>query len=159
MRFTLTRSAITTGVAALAGAATAAAILVAVPASAKPAAPASSAQVVLVQCNGKGAVKPATYDAPFCNPSNQLFSGLKWTSWKSNAFGNGSLKVNNCVPNCASGKYINFPILVVLWGAKAWPHHSGREYFSEFTLIFTGKHPQGIKTDTQTFKLSATGAP
>jgi len=159
MRFTRTRTVVTAGVAALAGAATAAAILVAVPASARPAAPSSSQPVVLVQCNGTGVVKPTTYDPPFCMSSSQFISGLKWTSWKSNAFGSGTFKLNNCNPSCAGGKYVSYPILVVLWGAKSWPHHSGRQYFSRLTWIFTGKHPQGIKTAAQTFSLSATGAP
>jgi hypothetical protein len=161
MRFTRTRTVITAGVAALAGAATAAAILVAVPASAKPAAHAAPASqpVVLVQCNGTGVVKPTTYDPPFCMPSSQFISGLSWTSWSGNAFGSGTLKVNSCNPNCASGKYLKFPILVVLWGAKSWPHHSGRQYFSELTWIFTGKRPSGVKTAAQTYSLSATGAP
>jgi hypothetical protein len=164
MRFTRTRTVITAGVAALAGAATAAAIVLAVPASAKPAAPAAHAAPatsvpVLVQCNGKGAVGPTSIDPPFCMPSSQFISGLKWTSWKSNAFGSGTLEVNSCNPSCAAGKYNKFPILVVLWGAKAWPHHSGSQYFSQLTWILTGKRPHGAKTAAQTYKLSATGAP
>src|SRR5580692_2022417 len=149
MRFTRTRTAVTVAVAALAGAATATAILVAIPASAKPAAPAANVPV-LVQCNGTGAVGPTSYDPPFCMPSSQFISGLKWTSWKSNAFGSGTLKVNNCNPSCAAGKYDKFPILVVLWGAKAWPHHSGSQYFSQLTWILTGKRPHGAKSPTQT---------
>jgi hypothetical protein len=165
MRFTRARYAITAGVAVLAGAATAAAIVVAVPASAKPAAPAaptaptSSPSVVLVQCNGTAVVKPTSYDPPFCMPSSQFISGLSWTSWKSNAFGAGTLKVNSCNPSCAAGKYDKFPILVVLWGAKSWPHHSGRQYFSRLTRIFTGKRPRAAKTAAQTYDLSPTGAP
>jgi hypothetical protein len=91
-------------------------------------------------------------------PSSQYIAGLSWTSWKSNAFGSGTLKVNDCVPNCATGKYIKYPILVVLWRAQSWPRHSGK-YFSRLTWIFTGKRPQGQKVAAQTFNLSATGAP
>jgi hypothetical protein len=158
MRLTRTRSLVAAGAVALAGAATAA-VLVAVPASAKPTIPASSHPAVLVECSGKGLVKPTKYDAPFCMPSSQYISGVSWTNWQTNAFGAGTFKVNSCNPSCASGKYINYAILVVLWRAEPWTHHSGQKYFSRMTVIFTGKRPQGTHTAAQTFDLSATGAP
>jgi hypothetical protein len=157
MRLTRSRSIFAAGVVAVAG--TAAAVLVAVPASAKPAAPASPRPVVVVNCAGQGVVKPTTFDPPFCMPSSQFVSGLSWVSWRSNAFGSGTLEVNSCNPSCASGKYLKFPILVVLWGAKSWPQHSGRQYFSRLTWIFTGKRPQPVKTAAQTYDLLPTGAP
>jgi hypothetical protein len=157
MRLTRTRSLLAAGALALAG--TAAAVLVAVPASAKPSAPASSHPVVLVQCSGQGVVKPTSYDPPFCMPSSQYLAALNWTSWKTSAFGSGTLKVNSCIPSCAAGKYIKYPVLLVLWRAQAWPHHAGRQYFSRMTWIFTGKRPKVVHTAAQTFDLSATGAP
>ena len=54
-----------------------------------------SSQVVLVNCSGHGQVRPAGYD-PSCMPSSELVTGLKWTSWRSVAFGSGVLKVNDC---------------------------------------------------------------
>jgi len=86
-------------------------------------------------------------------PSQQYISGLSWTSWKSVAFGSGTLKVNNCTPSCAHGKYIKYPILVVLWRAQPWPHHAGRQYFSRLTWILTGKRPPGAHTAAQTYFL------
>jgi len=131
-----------------------AAALIAVPASATPPAPANPPPVVLVNpCPpGQGLFKPSTYDNG-CMASQEFVSGLSWTSWKSVAFGSGALKVNNCNPSCAMGRYVKFPILVVLWRARPWPHHAGRQYFSRLTWIFTGKRPSVVHTAAQTFSL------
>jgi hypothetical protein len=150
MRLTPARAFLAAGLAAATSVATAA-VLIAVPASAKPA---STRPVVLVNpCPpGQGQVKPSTYDIG-CMASQEFISGLSWTSWKSVAFGSGTLKVNNCNPSCAMGKYAKFPILVVLWRAKPWPNHAGRQYFSRLTWIFTGKRPSVVHVAAQTFTL------
>jgi hypothetical protein len=113
--------------------------------------------VVLVNCAGAGQVRPAGYDIG-CMPSSELVVGLKWTSWRSAAFGSGVLKVNDCTPTCAQGTYIKYPILVVLWRARPWPRHAGREYFSRLTWIFTAQRP-GHTPAAQTFTLPASGQP
>jgi hypothetical protein len=159
MRLTRTRTIFTAGVAALASMAATAAVLVTVPASAKSESPASSSSVVLVQCTGTGAVKPSTSQEPGCMQSGEFISGMSWKVWQSSSFGSGTLEVNNCDPSCAGGKYVKYPVLLVLWGAKAWPHHSGRQYFTRLTWIFTGKRPPGSKTTSQTFNLTANGLP
>jgi hypothetical protein len=149
MKLTRTRSFLAAGLVAVAGTATAA-VLIAGPASARPAAPVSTHPVVLVACpGGPGFVKPATYDIG-CMPSSEFISGLTWTSWKSVAFGSGTLKVNS---GGATGKYVKFPILVVLWRAQPWPHHAGRQYFSRLTWIFTGKRPSVVHVAAQTLFL------
>lgn len=153
MRLTRARSFLAAGLVAATSLATAA-VLIAGPASAKPAAASSPRPVVLVNpCPpGQGLVKPSTYFNG-CMASQEFVSGLRWTSWKSTAFGSGTLKVNNCNPNCAMGKYNKFPILVVLWRAQPWPHHAGRQYFSRLTWIFTAKRPAGAHETAQTFRL------
>lgn len=157
MRLKSARTAIAAGLATAAGAA-AAIVLVAGPASAGAAVPASAKPVALVNCNGSALVKPGTYDV-FCMPSQQSISGLSWTSWKSTAYGSGTLKVNNCTPSCAAGHFVKYPILVVLWRAAPWPHHAGRQYFSRLTWIFTGKHPSSVHTPAQTFTLPSGAQP
>jgi hypothetical protein len=117
---------------------------------------AGSIQVVLVNnCNGHGLVKPGTYDLPGCMGSSEYLAGLKWVSWKSVGYGSGDFAVNSCTPTCASGKYVRYPILTVLWGAKPWPKHSGKYYFSRLTVIFTGKAPLKGKPAAQTTVLPA----
>src|SRR6185437_1877616 len=144
------------GLATAASAATAV-VLVAGPASAGPTASAGS-QVILVNCNGGGLVKPATYDVG-CMPSQEFVSGLSWTSWKSTAYGSGTLKVNNCTPSCAAGHFVRFPILVVLWRAVPQPHHASQKYFSRLTWIFTGKRPSVVHTPAQTLTLPGSAQP
>ena len=135
----------------MAAAATAAGAVLAGPASA------ASSQVVLVNCTGAGQVRPAGYDIG-CMPSNELVTGLRWTSWSSAAFGSGILKVNNCTPTCAQGTYVKYPILVVLWRPEPRPGHPGQAYFSRLTWIFTGQRP-GHAPTAQTFALPASGHP
>ena len=129
----------------LAVAAAASGVALAGPASAAP------SQVVLVNCGGVGQVRPAGYDIG-CMPSNELVTGLTWTSWRSVAFGSGTLEVNDCTPTCAQGKYIKYPILVVLWRAERWSKHPGQNYFSRLTWIFTGNRPGRVPA-AQTFVL------
>ena len=145
MRFNRARLALAGGLMAIA--ATAGGVVLAGPASA------GSSQVVLVNCGGVGQVRPAGYDIG-CMPSNELVTGLTWTSWRSVAFGSGTLEVNDCTPTCAQGKYIKYPILVVLWRAEPWSKHPGEQYFSRLTWIFTGNRP-GRVSAAQTFVLPA----
>ncbi|HEY7145849.1 MAG TPA: hypothetical protein VH637_16530 [Streptosporangiaceae bacterium] len=135
MRFTRTRVLLTAGLLAVAGAASAT-VVAASPASAAP------SPVVTVDCAGHGQVRPARLDSFGCMPSQQLLAGLRWTSWRSSAFGHGYLEVNNCTPTCAQGRFVRFPVLTVLWRARPWPRHQGRMYFSRLTWIYTGKRPQ-----------------
>jgi hypothetical protein len=95
-----------------------------------------------------------------CMPSNELVTNLSWVSWRSVAYGSGTLGVNNCTPSssCGPSKYTKYPILTVLWGVKPWPHHQGRDYFSKLTWIFTGKRPTRTPV-TQTFTLPDTAQP
>jgi len=155
MRLTRPRVAMAAGLMALAATVTTT-VLAAGPASARPAAPHAS-QVVLVACTGKGQVKPAEYaNVLGCMTSQEDITGLKWTSWTSVAFGNGTFKVNSCIPSCAAGKYIKYPILVVLWRAESWPKHLGQRYFSRMTWIFTAKRPARTPV-SQTLTLPSTG--
>jgi len=148
MRLTRARVLLAAGLLAVTGT-VGGTVLAAAPASA------GSTQVVVVNaCNGHGQVRPTGYD-PGCMASQEFMTGLKWVSWRSVAYGSGTFKINNCVPSCAQGKYISYPILTVLWRAKIWPKHAGQEYFSRMTVIFTGKPPHGPAA--QTLTLPATG--
>jgi hypothetical protein len=134
-------------------------VVAAAPASAGPAAPASAHQVVLVQCNGAGKVKPSATQQPACMLSSEYIPKLNWTSWTTHAFGTGVFAVNNCTPSssCGPSKYTRYPILIVLWKAAAWPKHAGHDYFTRMTIIFTGngkRAPKGVPA-VQTFKLLA----
>ena len=148
MRLTRMRTAVTAGVLAVAGTGTAVA-LAASPASAGPVV---APKLVLVNaCTGAGQVRPGKYE-PGCMPSSEYFTGLKWVSWHSAAYGSGTLKVNNCDPSssCGPSKFTKYPVLTVLWRAEARPGHPGQDYFSRLTFIFTGKRPHGPAAQTMT---------
>ena len=149
MRLTRVRALIAVGLVASAATITGTAL-------AASAAPASSRVVLVNQCSGKGQVRPseATLPLPGCMPSNEFIGNPKWTSWRSVAFGSGNLEVNSCTPSCAAGKYIKYPILIVLWRAQRW--QGGGRYFSRVTLIFTGKKPRhSAVTQTITWPAAA----
>lgn len=149
MRFNRVRIMLGAGVVTVA-AATAMTALAAAPASAHPAAISSAVAkakpVVLVnQCSGKGQVKPSpTIPLPECMPSSVFIGKASWTSWASVAFGAADLEVNNCTPSCAGGKFIKYPILIVLWRAEPWAGKKGEDYFSRMTWIYTGKRPNRV---------------
>jgi hypothetical protein len=113
---------------------------------------AGGSPVVLVDCAGHGQVRPAGYDVG-CT-ANELLARLHWASWRQAAFGSGVLKVDNCTPTCAHGRYIRYPVLTVLWRARPWPQHAGRAYFSRLTWIFTGQRPRHARA-AQTLTLPA----
>ncbi len=145
----LNRLGIIAAVAGLAASGVVAGIVVAVtPASAGPASAAAAKVVLVNECTGKGQVQPKSFD-PGCMPSNSYITSMSWTSWGSVAFGHATFKINNCTPSCAQGKYVSYPILTVLWRARSWPGHTGREYFTRLTVIFTGAHhPHGPAAQT-----------
>jgi len=130
-------------------------VVAAAPASAGPASAAAARVVLVNQCSGKGQVRPHPNIAlPGCMPSNEGIGKVSWTSWGSTAFGKGDLEVNSCTPTCASGKYIKYPILIVLWRARPW--QGGGRYFSRMTWIYTGKRPRhAAVTHTLTWPAAA----
>ncbi|HEX9624312.1 MAG TPA: hypothetical protein VF979_08045 [Streptosporangiaceae bacterium] len=101
----------------------------------------------------------AAAHAPPIAPRQEFVAGLSWTIWKSAACGSGTLKVSNCNPTCASGHFIKYPILVVLWRAAPVPHHAGQRYFSRLTWIFTGKRPSSVHSPAQTLTLPSGAQP
>ncbi len=151
MTFTRARTMLATGLIAATATVTGTAL------AAGSASAAASSPVALVGC--QALVRPAVYDIA-CMASNELVTNLSWVSWRSVAFGSGIFRVNNCTPSssCGPSKYTKYPILTVLWGAKPWPHHRGRDYFSKMTWIFTGKRPAQTPV-TQTFTLPDAAQP
>jgi hypothetical protein len=133
MRLVRTRMLLAAGVLAAAATGTAAVL-----ADGAAASPASSSVVIVNACTGHGQVKPGKAYGVECMPSSVYFTGLKWVSWKSVAYGSGTLKVNNCNPSCVKGHYVSYPVLTVAWRPEAWPGHSGK-YFTRLTFIYTAK--------------------
>jgi hypothetical protein len=60
-----------------------------------------------------------------------LIRGLRWASWgHEQAIAHGSRWADNCVPNCAQGKYAKVPAELTLSGVRL---HDGVRYYSKLT--------------------------
>jgi hypothetical protein len=49
--------------------------------------------------------------------------------------------VNDCIPNCAAGKFLRYPAVVVFWRSEPVAHHPGEKYFTRVTLMYPGSRP------------------
>jgi hypothetical protein len=76
-------------------------------------------QQIVVSADGSGAV-----------------SGLSWTSWGGQqATGTGTLQVDDCQPNCASGKFTGYPATVTLSGLTPYGEDgSGLQAYSSIVV-------------------------
>ena len=127
------------------------------------AAPAKPLVYVVLNCNFKPVAEPSTYVLT-CADAGIGLKGQHWTSWTSHlASGYGTLWENNCTPNCADGKIIDYPALVTLWEPAALKGHPGDRQYTELTVIFpSGRPPVYVRDNgkvvktfplTQTFKI------
>lgn len=73
---------------------------------------------------------PLTGATPLYQPSQFNYTqdgtgsvnNLTWSTWSSaGATGTGTVNLNNCVPNCASGTVSGYPATVILSGASQTP--------------------------------------
>ncbi len=110
------------------------------------AAPATAApQPVLVDCQGRGVVKPESIQIG-CATGSVLISGIRWTRWDLNtARGEGELVVNSCIynggPICVEGKTTSYPAQISLAGQASGP---GITVFSEVRLTFKNQGPAAL---------------
>jgi hypothetical protein len=101
----------------------------------------SRGQTVIITCENKAQVRPASYLLA-CGDGTSGLAKLKWVSWTSGvATATGNFSLDTCTPNCAQGKFITSPVLVVLWQPTPVPHQHGQRQFMKMTIIYTGKPP------------------
>ena len=107
--------------------------------------PAPAPAISVYDCANKPVVRPKQFDI-FCDGSGSL-TRLAWTSWNgTEATGTGVEYIDNCIPNCAQGKWQHENAIVVLWRAEPVAHHKGQSAYSKMTLLF----PASGKTQTLT---------
>ena len=118
---------------------------------------------VVINCGMKHQVKPASYVLA-CGDGGAFITNMRWATWGGQAaFGSGTDSLRVCIPNCAAGKTVTFPILAALWRVNPLPGHRSVRYFTRLTLIYTGNrtYKAGGKTfhqpQTVTDPLSALG--
>jgi len=59
-----------------------------------------------------------------CGDANDYLTRLRWSIWGPTvAIGRGEEWVNNCVPNCASGRFFHRHVQVLLWRIRRLHRH------------------------------------
>lgn len=107
----------------------------------KPTTPSAAASPVLFNCLRNGQMKPANFVLT-CADAGSVLVHLRWTRWTAQqAVATGVHELNNCTPNCAEGKFINYPVVVTLWRSEPVPGHPGERYFTRITVHYTGPRP------------------
>jgi len=118
------------------------------PASAAPAAPRANeapgsaswaGPVVLVNCQHHGVVTPRSFVLS-CADHDDFLTNMHWVSWRAVAYGSGVEHTNNCIPNCASGHFHRFPVLITVWRPKLRDRHDHFK-FTRITLIYPRNRP------------------
>jgi hypothetical protein len=68
----------------------------------------------ILTCTGKVTSRPTSYTLS-CADANAGWADMKWSTWSAaSATGRGILRQNNCTPNCAGGKFVNYRATVTL---------------------------------------------
>jgi hypothetical protein len=100
-----------------------------------------SKQTVVINCAFKPQTRPSSFVLT-CADAGDVLVALHWVSWgPTAAFATGTEQINDCTPNCADGKFINYPVLVNLWRPEPLRGHPGVEYFSRVTRVYTANRP------------------
>ena len=85
---------------------------------------------------GGGRYKPAS----FAFGAHELITGMAWSSWgKRVARGEGTYRVNDCVPSCADGTITPTPASVVLTGRQK----CGKRFVFRRVKVFFGGQRRG----------------
>jgi hypothetical protein len=110
---------------------------------------ASAPSVAVYNCNNKAQVRPKTFYV-FCDSSGYL-ANLKWTNWNSTmATATGQEYIDNCVPNCAAGKFSHQNVNVIFWRSEPVAHHSNERGYSQMTILYPNAKISKHNTVTST---------
>lgn len=83
------------------------------------------------------------------------FGRLHWTSWSAaGARATGANWLNNCVPNCASGRFTAYPVAVRAFRPRVVV---GYRIFTRMRVMYTGRLPSFVHKRTQVWKIRHTG--
>jgi hypothetical protein len=116
--------------------------------------PAGGATKVLFPPNcGTPSYRPTTIVVT-CGDANNRVTGIVWQSYgTSTASGKGTARVNDCKPNCASGKVKSYPAVVALSKPKKCSKRVTQ--FTHLVETFTKSRPSGLgKSLSETFRCS-----
>ena len=113
-----------------------------------PAVTAAAGDTVVINCVGKGEVKPKEIVVT-CADAGVMVSKITWTKWNANeAKGSGTLVWNTCLPKtCVDGIVQTYKVKVTLGRVASGPNIS---VFSGMTLKFPAGGPAAAQTATYT---------
>ena len=95
-------------------------------------------------CISPGRVKPAQIVLA-CGDGNAMAEYLTWAKWDDrSATATGSLKQNDCNPDCANGSFHTYPARFTL--SETVPV-AGRNYFTRVTIRFAQKGPSARRSE------------
>jgi hypothetical protein len=89
----------------------------------------------VVSCQGELKSEPATI---LLSGDGSIFvNGLSWTGWGSEgATGHGTLKIDNCEPNCAQGSFKDYEATIVV--DDLTPYDSGMQAYDTMNVEASG---------------------
>jgi hypothetical protein len=97
----------------------------------------TAAEPVVFDCLNHPVVTPADYILA-CADDGAVLDHLSWLSWTpGQAVAHGVNQINDCTPNCAEGKFINYPATVTFWRPEPLAGHPGTAYFTRLTVHYT----------------------
>ena len=95
---------------------------------------------VMWDCTNKPEVRPASFVLA-CADGNDGLTSLHWTNWvPPGVAGTGIQYLNDCTPNCAAGRFQDFPVDISLSGSYR-ATANGPFAYTEITLTYTGPRP------------------
>jgi len=79
------------------------------PAASAAARPGTAALPRLPACNGKLVLRPKSFVLA-CADANAYLVSIRWSAWTASAAtGTSTFVLNDCTPNCAAGKFHDYP--------------------------------------------------
>lgn len=100
---------------------------------------------VLWDCTGTAEVEPSSYVLT-CADGNTVLEAMHWSSWQpGEAAGSGTLAENDCTPDCADGKTIDYPVSVTLTGSRFYSQ-AGKYTYPSITMHFPDAAPAEYST-------------
>jgi hypothetical protein len=98
---------------------------------------AQAAKPVVFLCSNQSVAEPGTYVLT-CADDGSLLVHLSWESWTAEqGTATGINKLNDCTPNCAEGKFRDYPASITFWRPVPLVGRPGETYFSRITVRYT----------------------
>jgi hypothetical protein len=108
---------------------------------------------LVLDCGGNHAARRPAVILFACG-DGAVSAEVSWTSWTSlRAQGQGSVVVDDCKPNCATGRPIRYPALFTL---RVPVQIRGAPYFTALDVLFTAKSPG--RSHTLSCRMAVPGA-